>query len=81
MVRWIPEEQKIDLVNGIDTMTFTIGNNIYFDNGHMKFLEPTEMPLIKDNRTFIPLRAVAESRAFNRKVEWYGDIQKIVIRK
>jgi hypothetical protein len=81
MVNWQPEQQKIYLTNGINEMTFTIGQNYYFDNGIVKFLEPSEAPFIENNRTFIPLRVVAESRAFNRKVEWYGESQKIIIYK
>lgn len=81
MVKWTPETEKIELINGIDSMTFWIGKNTYVDNGELKFLEPVEAPILLNNRTFIPLRVVAESRAFNRKVEWYGETQKIVIYK
>lgn len=60
-------------------MTFEINKNAYFDNENLKFLEPNEVPVIKDNRSFIPLRVVIESNAFNRTVRWFEEERKIII--
>ena len=55
------------------------GANYYYSNADIKFLHPNEIPRLKDNRLFIPLRIVMEE--FGRKVEWYEQERKIIIKK
>ncbi len=82
MVKWDAEKQEVYLTNGINWIRMTIGNNVWYDNGEIKVInDRNEFPRIVNNRTFIPLRIVMESKALNRKVEWYADTQKIVIKK
>ncbi len=51
------------------------GPDIYFKNKLIEF--PEEQPFIKDNLTFVPVRAISEE--FGARVYWDSDLQKVVI--
>lgn len=78
-VGWFDDKRMARISNGIDTVEIIIGANYYLLNGEVRLVSPGEWPVIKDNRTMVPVRFINE--IFGRKVEWFKDTQKIVIYK
>ncbi|MBL7575569.1 Copper amine oxidase N-terminal domain-containing protein [Peptoniphilus asaccharolyticus DSM 20463] len=62
-VEWNEEEQLVKITNGENILTLKIGENSYNLNG--KDLEMDTQSIIKDSRTFIPIRFVAEALGLN----------------
>lgn len=62
-VEWNEEEQLVKITNGENVLTLKIGENSYNLNG--KDLEMDTQSIIKDSRTFIPIRFVAEALGLN----------------
>ncbi|KXG75632.1 copper amine oxidase N-terminal domain-containing protein [Thermotalea metallivorans] len=66
------EEMKKE---GSDVQVIPV-ENIFSKKGHLKFDVP---PVIKQGRTLIPVRAIAEG--FGAQVTWNGEEQKVIITK
>ena len=57
-VEWFAEEQRVDIDSPSDKLTLYIGSADYYKNGEKRTMDVHAV--IKDERTFIPLRLVAE---------------------
>ncbi len=82
-VNWIGEEQMIIATSGTKIIVLKIGASIlnYCDvsTQENKNIELDVVPVIKDGRTLIPLRAVSE--ALGATVDWNGETRAITITK
>lgn len=74
-VLWDGEEQKVTAYRGPATVILWINSTNMYLNGANYTID--SMPVIKDDRTLIPLRAVSE--AFNCNVEWLAESKTVVI--
>ena len=81
LVKWDEATRSVTLTKGDALVWFKIGSNVFFDNGDMKILTTGEVPEIKNERAHVPLRAIMESQAFGRKVDYFDLERKIVIYK
>ena len=71
-VNWNPDTKKVTIVNKGDTITLTIGTNVVNikstgEISNTDLLIDTA-PIVKNNRTFVPLRFISET--MNAKVVW-----------
>ena len=74
-VKWDGANRKVTMTNDGTTVELTIGSNKMKVNGKDVFLDaPAE---IRDDRTFVPLRAIAE--AFGEKVDYSQDYKAVYI--
>lgn len=74
-VKWDAKTKKVSMSDGKSTVELTIGSKTMLVNGKkVKLDDPAE---IKDQRTFVPLRAIAE--AFGKKVEYSNDYRAVCI--
>ncbi len=74
-VKWDAKTKKVTMTDGKSTVELTIGSKTMLVNGKkVKLDAPAE---IKDQRTFVPLRAIAE--AFGKKVEYSNDYRAVCI--
>ena len=74
-VKWDGANKKVKMTNGSTNVELTIGSNKMIVNGKTLTLDaPAE---IKDDRTFVPLRAIAES--FGQKVDYSKDYKAVYI--
>lgn len=74
-VKWDAKTKKVSMTDGKSTVELTIGSKTMLVNGKkFKLDAPAE---IKDQRTFVPLRAIAE--AFGKKVEYSNDYRAVCI--
>jgi hypothetical protein len=64
-VTWVPETQGITVVLGDNQIGLQIGNNTAVVNGNVLSIVP---PYIKNGRTMVPIRVIAEG--FGEQVEW-----------
>jgi len=64
-ITWVPETQGITVVLGDNQIGLQIGNNTAVVNGNVLSIVP---PYIKNGRTMVPIRVIAEG--FGAKVEW-----------
>jgi len=64
-VTWVPDTQGITVVLGNNQIGLQIGNNTAVVNGNVLSIVP---PYIKNGRTMVPLRVIAEG--FGAQVEW-----------
>jgi len=64
-VTWVPETQGITVVLGDNQIGLQIGNNTAVVNGNVLSIVP---PYIKNGRTMVPIRVIAEG--FGAQVEW-----------
>lgn len=82
-VNWIGEEQMIIATSGTKIIVLKIGASIlnYCDvsTQENKNITLDVVPVIKDGRTLIPLRAVSE--ALGATVDWNGETRAITITK
>lgn len=90
---WIPDELIIEIYGAIDFDTkvkniqFQVGTDFYAKNGKRHYMtgidehgnEVPVYPFIKDGRTYVPLRFVAE--ALGAEVEWWPAAQVIYIKE
>ena len=74
-VEWDNNSQTVKAVKGETYITMQIGNNIMMKNGIQIPLDTA--PILLNERTLVPVRAVAES--LDATVEWRGDINTVVI--
>lgn len=74
-VKWDGANRKVTMTNDGTTVELTIGSNKMKVNGKTVLLDaPAE---IRDDRTFVPLRAIAE--AFGEKVDYSKDYKAVYI--
>lgn len=74
-VKWDGANKKVTMKSDGTTVELTIGSNKMMVNGKAVLLDaPAE---IKDDRTFVPLRAIAE--AFGEKVDYSSDYKAVYI--
>lgn len=74
-VKWDGANRKVTMTNDGTTVELTIGSNNMKVNGNTVLLDaPAE---IRDDRTFVPLRAIAE--AFGEKVDYSQDYKAVYI--
>jgi hypothetical protein len=64
-ITWVPETQGITVVLGDNQIGLQIGNNTAVVNGNVLSIVP---PYIKNGRTMVPIRVIAEG--FGAQVEW-----------
>lgn len=76
-INWVPYNQKIEVfTEREDFMEFQIEEyNVYIND--IRYNTPVA-PMIKEGRTFIPLRFVSENMGYD--VSWNGETQEITIR-
>lgn len=72
-VDWNAEEEVVTISNGQDVLTLKIGESSYELNGISTAMDTT--PIIKDSRTFIPIRFVAEALGL---IVDYDDASRLV---
>jgi hypothetical protein len=72
-VKWDKNERKVTITRYDTTLEMWIGNKRMMVNGTQKDL--SSPPEIKNNRTYLPFRAIAE--AMGAEVSWYGDSKTI----
>ena len=81
-IDWVGHNQMIQIDNGVYYIELQIWNNIVYVEsqayGRVRY-SLLNFPVIKDSRTFIPVRFVSEMLGY--KVEWIPETQKIVITK
>lgn len=76
-VNWYENEQKVEISSGADNLTLFIGSMEYYKNGEAK--TPDVPAKIKDGKTLVPLRLIAEE--FGCEVEWNGELRLVSIIK
>jgi len=64
-VTWVPDTQGITVVLGDNQIGLQIGNNTAVVNGNVLSIVP---PYIKNGRTMVPIRVIAEG--FGAQVDW-----------
>ena len=75
-INWIEYDQRIEVITeGEDLMVFQIEDDRVYINDTRYNAQVA--PIIKDGRTFIPLRFVSENMGY--KVAWDGETQTITI--
>lgn len=65
-ISWNEDSQSVTIKKENDTLTFFINKNYAFINNSRTSINGT--PIIKSNRTFVPLRIISEN--LNAKVDW-----------
>ena len=75
-ILWSPSDQTVTLNNNNITVKLAVGSNLMYVN---KLARPPMdvTPMIKDGRTYLPARYVAE--AFGCQVAWDGTTQTVII--
>lgn len=78
-VKWEAKEQRVDIKKGDIALTLWIGKPVAMVNGKEVKVDPDKplSPMIKNGRTFLPLRFVAET--FQFKVDWDASTQSITL--
>ncbi len=74
-VSWDEEQKMATLKKGSDIIVLRIDDNRALINGIEKVFD--SKTILKDGRTFVPLRLVAES--FGARIEWIDDERRVVI--
>lgn len=75
-VSWDGDTQTVTMTDGYTNLDFQIENYTALKNGYKEI--PLDVPpVIFDDRTYLPLRAVAE--AMNADVNWDGDTRTVQI--
>ena len=74
-VSWDEESRAVTLQKGENTLLLTVDQNVYRKNGEEKEFDAA--PFIKEDRTFVPIRLVAEE--FGASVEWNGEYRIVKI--
>lgn len=81
-IDWDGVKQKITVDDSVRKIVLQIGNKlVYVDDPRYGAIRYTllNFPVIKDSRTFIPVRFVSEQLGY--KVDWNGETQTITITK
>lgn len=74
-VDWDSTTQTVTSVKGDITVKMQIGSNTLYKNGNAATIDVA--PQIIENRTLIPVRAIAE--AFGNKVDWNSETKTVTI--
>ena len=74
-VSWFGESQTVSMQKGSDLIQLSIGSNSLYHNSYNIIIDVA--PLIYDDRTYLPVRAVAE--AMGCKVDWNGPERAVYI--
>ena len=74
-VNWDGETQTVAAVKGNTTIKLQIGNSVMYNNGNEEVLDAA--PVIVDDTTFVPVRAVSQS--LNANVEWFDMTKSVYI--
>ncbi|MDO5716967.1 MAG: copper amine oxidase N-terminal domain-containing protein [Tissierellia bacterium] len=74
-VQWNQEDQSIDIEKGEDAIHMELSKVEFIANGKEKLMDIP--PFVKDERTYVPLRFVAE--AFGMEVTWDGENKTVII--
>lgn len=74
-VKWDNERRQVQIQSGDVQATLTIGEAKIVKNG--KDIAIDQPAKIKDSRTFVPIRAIAE--LFDAKVDWNGEARAVEI--
>ena len=74
-VEYNRETREIFIENGKTKLVYQIGSTTYTNDGLKKTMDVA--PEVVENRTFVPLRAVAE--ALNCDVQWLANQRMVVI--
>jgi hypothetical protein len=73
---WNGDKKTIAIIKGSTTIVLQINNNIAYINDNQ--IEIDEAPFIKDGRTYVPVRFVAE--ALNYDVAWNAETQQVILK-
>lgn len=73
---WNAEKKTIAMIKDSTTIVIQINNHIAYINGTQ--IEIDEVPFIKDGRTYVPVRFVAE--ALNYDVAWNPETQEVILK-
>lgn len=80
-VRWLPDTRQILSIKGEDAIVFQIDAPIVlihnFRTNSDTNIELDQAPVIVNDRTLVPIRAVSES--LGAKVDWVNEERKVVI--
>lgn len=76
-VTWHDEDKCVEITDGSDTFNLYIGNSEYIKNSQTMTMDTPAN--IKDGRTFVPLRLIAEE--FGCEVNWIAEISMVEIVK
>lgn len=74
-VMWNGDEQSVTVTDGTDVLVLYVGRTDYLKNGETLTLDVP--PVIRESRTFVPVRLIAES--FGCEVAWDEDAREVVI--
>ena len=74
-VQWEPEFKVVTITLKDTVIKLQVGNSTALVNGEKVQLD--QPPIIKDNRTMVPLRFISE--AFGANVEWFPDTREVKI--
>jgi len=74
-ITWNKSVQSVTIKKGINTLNFFINKNYAFINNSRENING--IPIIKDSRTFVPLRIISET--LNANVNWNDDTRTIRI--
>lgn len=74
-VEWNAEAKKVTIKKGSDTVELKVGESKATKNGTVKVLDTAS--LIKDSRTYVPLRFVSE--LLGAQVSWQADTKTVLI--
>lgn len=74
-VYWDNSTRSVTIKKGTDTIVMSIGNSWFQKNSSSEQLDSP--PVIKNNRTLVPIRAIAS--AFNLHVAWVNDQRSVQI--
>ena len=75
-VEWSAEEQRVDINSPSDKLTLYIGSADYYKNGEKRTMDVPAV--IKDERTFVPLRLVAEEMGCEVKWDEENNIANVI---
>ncbi len=75
-VNWMPKTREIFAIGASRTIGMTIGSYRMLKNGTSLYIDVP--PMILNNRTLVPLRAVAESLDID--VQWNGDSRTVIMK-
>lgn len=79
-IKWNGVAKTVTIVYGEKTVVMTIGSNIITVNGEKVTIDTA--PIIKDSRTFLPLRALANALGISdENIYWNDETKQVLIRK
>ena len=76
-VNWNAVKKQVSVKLGSTRIILVIGSNVAYVNSVVKILD--SLPVVKDNRTLIPVRFVSENLGYD--VSWDGKTQSVILEK